>query len=471
MEVHCEEKMARAHSATIIIEEEARRIENAKALASTVSSAVSPEEPTRVENEATIYEGGQVYLKGNPLATTRAIICTRCRLPRLLDPTAGKGSVVPAPNQKYCARHPSIDKPGHDIWGQPFATDPISGNKAKKEKEKKKLQIQNSPEGSPPAINAETKAAVTFPSVKCPVCNRYFCVTRLTPHLEKCMAVNVRDASRKAKAKIELNHSSRNSSTPHGSRRGTPMPGNLPTSNGSGMRSPLDDDDEEEDDDEGDDDEDDDEDETPKKKRRRINKVTTKKVKPVVRKATDKEATSQAKKSKYPRPGVKPSHSPNPTASSDPRAASIPKSQDRYTDDDSDVVSAPKKKKKLVKLKGAIEDGPFSKIVKLKGTSNDAINASYGLGTKKQTADTAASRDSFNSRKSHTASPLSRAKPSPEKDKNGNIGGTAPKKRKLDDHQQIGKDDHGGQEDNDPFQKRSKKQHPTNTPTMPAVEV
>ena len=433
MEVHCEEKMARAHSAVIVVEEEARQIENAKALATTVSvdSTASPGEPTRFENDAAIYEDGQVFLQGNPLATTKEIICTRCRLPRLLNPTAGVGGVLPEPNKKYCSRHPAINKSGHDIWGNPFATDPVSGSKAKKDKKgKDAASSKGSPAASPPP--AETKTAVTFPSVKCPSCNRYFCVTRLTPHLEKCMAVNVRDASRKAKAKIELNNS-RNSSTPHGSRRGTPIPGSQhSTSNKRGTP----------------DDDDDDEDETPKKKRKKI-----------VRKPVDKEQTPKAKKLKDLPAAARPSPSPKPTPQ--PEARKISKVKVLDSEDESDVPVAPKKK--ILKITSH-EDGAVSKPGKLKGTSNDH-KLSNGTA-KKPTPDLPAPRDK---EKPHNSSPLSKPKSSPEK--NGSIGTAAlnAKKRKLEEHQQNG-DGESTKGDNDPFHKRSKKQHPE-TPSVPAVEV
>ncbi|CRK41652.1 hypothetical protein BN1723_018855, partial [Verticillium longisporum] len=104
IKAHRDEKMARATTAVILAEK----------LASDASESSTPDSKpdVRIETDAAIYEDGKVTLKGNPLKTTKDILCPRCHLPRLLHPTDGKGARKPDPGVVYCKKVPYIDKPG-----------------------------------------------------------------------------------------------------------------------------------------------------------------------------------------------------------------------------------------------------------------------------------------------------------------------------------------------------------------------
>ncbi|KAL2001943.1 hypothetical protein VTN02DRAFT_959 [Thermoascus thermophilus] len=205
--VHRDEKIARMRSAVVIArqkaEEEAARLREEGS--ATANSATKPGEAgfeekledIRVETEGAIFDGGKIYLKGNPLQTTKEIICPDCRLPRLLYPTTGAGARPPPdPYREYCQKHPLIIKPGHDVHGNPFATDKLNPKK-------KKHNTSNTPLSSPPttpdASGSFKQAApekVSFPTVKCPNCPRYFVVTRVAQHLDRCLGLSGRQASR-----------------------------------------------------------------------------------------------------------------------------------------------------------------------------------------------------------------------------------------------------------------------------------
>ncbi|KAI9838822.1 MAG: hypothetical protein M1838_004483 [Thelocarpon superellum] len=230
LEVHREEKIARARSAVIVAEEEAKKVEQPGSGSALGSSPASPDAPVRLVTPGAIYENGLVRLRGNPLQTTPEIVCARCRLPRLSHPATVKEGAAADPAQKYCARHPAVVRSGHDVWGQPFAAHTTNSAKAKKDKKEQEAKSQqakdkatnaSSRNASPPP--SEAKMTVTFPSVKCPNCPRYLFVTRLASHLEKCMGLTGRNASRNAMAKMDSSQN-RNSSTPIGSRLGTPTP-------------------------------------------------------------------------------------------------------------------------------------------------------------------------------------------------------------------------------------------------------
>ncbi|KAL3954725.1 hypothetical protein ACCO45_010288 [Purpureocillium lilacinum] len=129
MKTHREEKTARANTAAIRVEK----------LASDASDTSVPDAKpdVRVETDAAIYEDGKVLLKGNPLQTTQDILCPKCHLPRLLYPTDGKGARKPDPTVIYCKKHPYIDKPGCDIYGQSWVAPGPGRGKKKKDMEKK----------------------------------------------------------------------------------------------------------------------------------------------------------------------------------------------------------------------------------------------------------------------------------------------------------------------------------------------
>lgn len=217
IKVHRDEKMARANSAAIRVE----------SLASQNSDVVldSSKPDVRVETDAAIYEDGRVLLKGNPLKTTKEIVCQRCKLPRLLYPTEGKGAQKPDPNTEYCKKHPYIEKPGYDIYGQTWvAPGPGRGKK------KKDIKMDPDTPGTPMADGTSAKDrppnVLSFPSATCSKCKRCILVTRLNNHMGSCIGNSGRNASRAAAQKISNGSggSQKDDNTPPGSQKGTPMP-------------------------------------------------------------------------------------------------------------------------------------------------------------------------------------------------------------------------------------------------------
>ncbi|KAL4870464.1 hypothetical protein BDV12DRAFT_184472 [Aspergillus spectabilis] len=203
--VHREEKVARMRSAVVVArqkaeEEAVRRREEAgtKPAAPAKSSDQDTEDlkDIRIETDGAVFEDGKVYLKGNPLQTTKEIICPDCRLPRLLYPVTGAGARPPPdPYREYCQKQPMISKPGHDVHGNPFATDKMNTKK------KKQTTTSNTPASSPPTTpDSSFKQAapekVSFPTVKCPNCPRYFVVTRVAQHLDRCLGLSGRQVNR-----------------------------------------------------------------------------------------------------------------------------------------------------------------------------------------------------------------------------------------------------------------------------------
>ena len=145
----------------------------------------------RVETEAVIFEGGKAFLKGNPLHTTKEIICPDCRLPRLQHPLTGEGARPPPDDREYCQKQPPIIKQGHDIHGNPFASDKVNTKK------KKQATNANTPGSSPPttpdgSFKHAAPERVGYPMVKCPNCPRYFVTTRVAQHLDRCLGLSSR---------------------------------------------------------------------------------------------------------------------------------------------------------------------------------------------------------------------------------------------------------------------------------------
>ncbi|KAL2830209.1 hypothetical protein BDW59DRAFT_22243 [Aspergillus cavernicola] len=202
--VHRDEKVARMRSAVVVArqkaEEEAarRREETGGKATGQVKPGDEPEDlkDIRVETDGAVFDDGKVYLKGNPLHTTKEIICPDCRLPRLLYPVTGAGARPPPdPYKEYCQKQPMISKPGHDVHGNPFATDKLNPKK------KKQTNTSNTPASSPPTTpDSSFKQAapekVSFPTVKCPNCPRYFVVTRVAQHLDRCLGLSGRQVNR-----------------------------------------------------------------------------------------------------------------------------------------------------------------------------------------------------------------------------------------------------------------------------------
>ena len=142
----------------------------------------------RVETDAAIFENGKTHLRGNPMQTTKEIICPDCRQPRLLYPVTGVGArAIPDPNREYCSQQPLIRKPGHDVHGNLFATDKVNSKKKNK---------HNTPASSPPADGQAAPEAPGFPTTKCLNCPRYFVVNRVQQHMDRCMGFSGRNATR-----------------------------------------------------------------------------------------------------------------------------------------------------------------------------------------------------------------------------------------------------------------------------------
>lgn len=205
MKTHREEKTAKATTAAIQVEK----------AASDASDSSSPDSrpDIRAETDSAVYEDGKVLLKGNPLKTIQDILCPKCHLPRLLYPTEGKGARKPDPAIIYCKKHPYIDKPGCDIYGQSWVAPGPGRGKKKKDVEKKD---DGTPEQRPPNV-------LSFPSATCSKCKRCILVTRLNNHMGSCIGNSGRNASRAAAQK--LNGNSQNDSTPPSSQKATPAPG------------------------------------------------------------------------------------------------------------------------------------------------------------------------------------------------------------------------------------------------------
>jgi hypothetical protein len=223
VKVHRDEKMARATTAAIRVEK----------MASDASESSTPDSKpdVRIETEAAVYEDGRVTLKGNPLKTTPEIICPRCHLPRLLYPTDGKGAKKPDPSIIYCKKHPYIDKPGFDIYGQQWV--PLGPGRGKKKKDMEKKVDPNNPSDSPtPAPEQRPPNVLTYPSATCSKCKRCILVTRLNNHMGSCIGNSGRNASRAAAQKISngSNGASQHDPTPPSSQKGTPRPGSRATS-------------------------------------------------------------------------------------------------------------------------------------------------------------------------------------------------------------------------------------------------
>ncbi|KAK5656347.1 hypothetical protein OQA88_4727 [Cercophora sp. LCS_1] len=221
IKVHREEKVARANTAAIKVEK----------MASDASESTTPDArpDVRIETDAAIYEDGKVLLKGNPLKTTKDILCPLCHLPRLLYPTDGKGAQKPDPGVIYCKKHPYVQKPGYDIYGQTWIAQGPGRGKKKKDMEKKMdPNDANSPVATEGSAKDRPPNVLSFPSATCSKCKRCILVTRLNNHMGSCIGNSGRNASRAAAQKISNGGShagsQNNDNTPPGSQKGTPLP-------------------------------------------------------------------------------------------------------------------------------------------------------------------------------------------------------------------------------------------------------
>ncbi|KAL1891742.1 hypothetical protein Sste5346_007492 [Sporothrix stenoceras] len=229
MKTHRDEKQARAATAAIRVETLAAEA------AQDLAGATGESKPEgHHETDAALYESGQVTLKANPLKTTTDILCPRCHLPRLLYPTDGRGAHKPDPDVTYCKKHPYIDKPGCDIYGQMWvAPGPGRGKKKKDFDKKVSAAIQaastgfDGEDGKPGANGAGEQRppnVLSFPSATCSKCKRCILVSRLNNHMGSCIGNSGRNASRAAAAKISNGGSGMTDHTPPSSQKGTPMP-------------------------------------------------------------------------------------------------------------------------------------------------------------------------------------------------------------------------------------------------------
>ncbi|KAF2722217.1 hypothetical protein K431DRAFT_245520 [Polychaeton citri CBS 116435] len=194
--------------------------------------------------------------------TSRLPICDKCNLPQLLDPPLApkvRGTTTNPPKEtQYCDRRPWARRAGHDIYDNPFLKSDITGRPpTKKEREAaaaaaRAKKEEGTPEGtekdgtgpnSPSRddddgndkkggapqklekgekkaskIDEKLKKGEYVPWHTCPSCKRSLLITRFAKHLEQCMGLSGRAASRNAMAKM-------NGSTPSGSRSATPAPG------------------------------------------------------------------------------------------------------------------------------------------------------------------------------------------------------------------------------------------------------
>lgn len=202
--------------------------------------------------------------------------CEICKLPRLLDPPLApkvRGATADPPaSTQYCERKPWSRRAGHDIYDNPFPRSDVTGRPpTKKEREAAKNNSGKKDENTPasedatqngtappspsagdgnnneagagdkanskPLEKGEKKASKIDEKLKkgeyvpwhtCPSCKRSLLITRFAKHLEQCMGLSGRAASRNAMARMG------NGSTPGGSRGGTPNPSQSQLDNGVG---------------------------------------------------------------------------------------------------------------------------------------------------------------------------------------------------------------------------------------------
>jgi ribonuclease P/MRP protein subunit POP1 len=261
MEVHRSEKMLRMTSIAVQAERIALQASGAPPTPTTANPANNKPILAPVQApQITIavpggqYENGKVFLKGNPLKQVKDIYCPHCKLPRLLFPATGVGSRLPDdPNQQYCTLHPFIQKPGHDIYGNPFPIDQTNKTKREREliKKAEKAERENTPgsqdtnedgvtsESFAKRLMAGGKPASYVPWHTCPLCKRSLLITKFAQHLEKCLGIGGRAARNTAAARLSGMNGSASGSV-QGSRVGTPTP----SSQGNGKKDADDDDDE-----------------------------------------------------------------------------------------------------------------------------------------------------------------------------------------------------------------------------------
>jgi ribonuclease P/MRP protein subunit POP1 len=260
MDVYRTEKIIRMQSAAVVAENAAMAANGhagtptgSNPTPSKLSTAKEVPLPQGIyQTPAATYDNGKIYLKGNPLKLLKENWCGHCRKPRLMFPITGQGARLPEDlTRQYCNYAPFIQKPGFDIYGNPFPVD--QSGKTKKEREAiRKLERQekdntpgsadtgndNGDAGDPnfKKLLAGGKPASYIPWHTCPNCKRSLLITKFAQHLEKCMRIGGRPARNAAAARLSAANGSTNGSVA-GSRVGTPTPSQ------SGKRDADDDDD------------------------------------------------------------------------------------------------------------------------------------------------------------------------------------------------------------------------------------
>lgn len=214
--------MLRASSAAILVEQKATQTDSVN------DDEDAPTSENKVETEGATWENGITYLKGNPFETTKEIRCQKCGLPRLLHPTDGNGGRKPDPGVQYCEKHPFINKPYHDVYGQTYVPEgPGRGKKKKDMINPLKQQKENTPNGSQDSGGEEEeKKNIAFPSSKCNNCGTHVVIKRMNNHMARCIGGFGRQSSRDAKTKMANGNGngSQNGNTPPTSRNSTPAP-------------------------------------------------------------------------------------------------------------------------------------------------------------------------------------------------------------------------------------------------------
>ncbi|KAK5114692.1 hypothetical protein LTR62_002265 [Meristemomyces frigidus] len=188
---------------------------------------------------------------------TKLPLCDTCRLPKQLDPPLApkvRGTTTePSSSIQLCERRPWARRPGYDIYDNPFPkADATARQPTKKEREAAKAKaVEGTPASEeaqngtgPPSpsenggeqstrkgekkaskIDEKLKNGTYVPWQTCPSCKRSLLITRFAKHLEQCMGLSGRQASRNVLLKM--------SATPGGSRAGTPVLANGSQENGN----------------------------------------------------------------------------------------------------------------------------------------------------------------------------------------------------------------------------------------------
>lgn len=238
LEVHREEKILRANSAAIAVEDIAAADPQGDGdFATTQTPSKSPKSPRHRgwKTEAALFSlNGDVRLISNPLKAQKQILCPQCRLPQWIEPPIGSNRPSRDPNIEYCARRPLVNIPGHDVHGVPFPRVDAKGDRRKRQKTG---HSQSQEAGStfespgPPSPQAEIEKKKKpikkegYPEVTCKRCGYKCGVNIYGRHLSKCMGIGGRASGRAAALKMngEAN-GGRGTSTPPISRKSTPLP-------------------------------------------------------------------------------------------------------------------------------------------------------------------------------------------------------------------------------------------------------